>query len=216
MRSTVLAGLLYVAACVTTAAQPTEPYLPKSGVISGKVMELVAPTGLVRISEKMQRAVQKDATWFKSYVAKAKEGEPLPYHQRLGVTKAEYDSILHAKMALQENGSVSIKFTTNGQGSLEFAADGAASALTGVKLPAGQKYAETSYGNLTTFSEISQDDPDSATGRWKGVQWKKDESIPSVTLALGRRESGGGIMYYNVTASAGNPGQTLIVFYPIE
>jgi hypothetical protein len=215
MRSILSAALL----CVTlgaAAAQPLEPYLPKSGVISGRVMELVASAELVRISEKMQRAVQKDAAWFKSYVAKAKNGEPLPYHQRLGVTKAEYDGILHAKMLLQEKSSVSIKFTTNAQGNLEFAADGAASALTGVKLPAGQKYAETSYGNLATFSEIAQDDPDSATGRWKGVQWKRDDSIPAVTLAVGRRESGGGILYYNVTASAGSPDQTLIVFYPLD
>jgi hypothetical protein len=28
----------------------------------------------------MQHAIQEDAAWLKSYVAKAKPGEPLPYH----------------------------------------------------------------------------------------------------------------------------------------
>jgi hypothetical protein len=43
--------------------------------------------------------------------------------------------------------------------------DGKASALNGVRVPPGQKYVETSYGTLTSFSEISQDDAESRTGR---------------------------------------------------
>jgi hypothetical protein len=180
-------------------------------------MELTESAAVVRNAEKMRDAVQKDMPWFQSYIAKTKDGEPLPYHKRLGVTKAEYDSILHAKLSLRDKGAVSIKLTTNAQGNLEFAADGLASALNGVRLPAGQKYVETSYGNLVTFSEVSNDDPDGPTGPWKGVQWKKEDVPPAVTLAMGRRRpSGDGILYYNIGPGANGPGQTLIVFYRIE
>jgi hypothetical protein len=56
---------------------------------------------------------------------------------------------------------------------------------------------------------------ESATGRWKGVQWKK-ESAPAVTRALGRRQSGDGILYCNVTPAANSPGQSLIVIYRLD
>jgi hypothetical protein len=198
-----------------SSAQPLDPYLPKSGVINGQVMELGATAEHARVAGKMQRAIQEDAAWLKSYVAKAKPGEPLPYHARLGVTKAEYDTLLHAKMSLIDRGSVSIKLTANAQGALEFAADGLAGGLNGVTLSPERKSAQTPYGNLTVTSEISQDDAESATGRWKGAQWKK-ESAPAVTLALGRRQSGDGILYYNVTPAANSPGQSLIVIYRLD
>lgn len=204
--------------CIGSAAhaEPLDPYVPKSGILAGQAMELMASRELVRVTEKMQRAVQKDAAWFKSYVAKAKPDAPLPYHKRLGLTQAEYESLLHAKMSLREKGAVTIKLTKNAQGDLEFAADGLAKALNGVRVSAGQKDVETPYGKLTAFSEISQDDPESATGRWKGVKWKKEGAVPEVTLAIGRRESGEGILYYNVTAAQSDPGQTLIVFYRLD
>jgi len=198
-----------------SSAQPLDPYLPKSGVINGQAMELGATAEHARIAGKMQHAIQEDAAWLKSYVAKAKPGEPLPYHPRLGVTKAEYDTLLHAKMSLIDRGSVSIKLTANAQGALEFAADGLAGGLNGVTLSPERKSAQTPYGNLTVTSEISQDDAESATGRWKGVQWKK-ESAPAVTLALGRRQSGHGILYYDVTPAANSPGQSLIVIYRLD
>jgi hypothetical protein len=215
MRSIIPAMLLCIGVCAPASAQLLDPYLPKGGVIAGQVMELGASTEHARIAEKMQRAIQQDTAWFKSYVIKAKPGEPLAYHAKLGITEGEYDILLHAKMSLIDKGRASIKVTANTQGNLEFAAEGLAAALNGVKLPPGQKSAETPYGSLAAFSEISQDDAQSATGRWKGVQWKK-EDVPAVTLAMGRRESGDGILYYNVTPAANNPGQTLIVIYRLD
>jgi hypothetical protein len=215
MRSIIPAMLLCIGVCAPASAQLLDPYLPKGGVIAGQVMELGASTEHARIAEKMQRAIQQDTAWFKSYVIKAKPGEPLAYHAKLGITEGEYDILLHAKMSLIDKGRASIKVTANTQGNLEFAAEGLAAALNGVKLPPGQKSAETPYGSLAAFSEISRDDAQSATGRWKGVQWKK-EDVPAVTLAMGRRESGDGILYYNVTPAANNPGQTLIVIYRLD
>jgi hypothetical protein len=215
MRSILPALLLCIGLCGPVSAQPLDPYLPKSGIIAGQAMELAASAEHARIAEKMQRAIQRDTAWFKSYVIRAKPGEPLAYHAKLGITEAEYDLLLHAKMSLIDKGPVSIKLATDTQGNLEFSTDGLAAALNGVKLPQEQKSAETPYGHLAVFSEVSQDDARSATGRWKGVQWKK-EGVPEVTLAIGRRQSGDGILYYNVTPAAKNPGQTLIVIYRLD
>jgi hypothetical protein len=205
-------ALVLLGLAVPASAQVADPYLPKSGVIAGRVMELTASAELARATAKMQRAAQRDAAWFKSYVAKASPDQPLPYHQRLGITKAEYDVILNAKMSLRDKGAVSIKVTAS-EGKVEFAAEGLA--LNGVRVSAGQKEAETPVGKLTKFSEISQDDAQSPTGRWKGVQWKKEDA-PAVTLAIGRRESGDGILYYDVATSQNGPGQTLIVIYRLD
>ena len=208
--------LLYIGLCSAASAQLLDAYLPKSGVIAGQAMELGATPEVVRISAKLQAAIQKNQAWFTSYAAKVKEGDPLPYDRRLGVTRAEYDRMMNAKMVLTPKAAVSIKVKTDAQGNLEFASEGIAAALNGVRVPAGQKYAETPYGRLATFSEVFQDDDDSPAGRWRGVQWKKDDA-PVAKLAIGRREkTGDGILYYDVGATAKGPEQTLIVIYRLD
>lgn len=134
--------LLYIGFCSVASAQLLDAYLPKSGVIAGQAMELGATPEAVRVSTKLQAAIQKNQAWFTSYAAKVKEGDPLPYDRRLGVTKAEYDVILNAKMVLTPKGAVSIKVKTDAKGNLEFASEGIAGALNGVRVPSGQKYAE--------------------------------------------------------------------------
>jgi hypothetical protein len=62
--------LLCLGLCAPVSAQVLDRYLPKSGVIAGQVMELAASAKLARVSERGQRAAQRDAAWFKSYVAK--------------------------------------------------------------------------------------------------------------------------------------------------
>jgi len=197
-------------------ADPLDSYLPKSGALLGKAMELTSSAEDQRIAAKFQQATQKDPAWFRTYAAKVKDGDPLPYHPRLGVTKAEYDRLINTKLSLAEKGAVSIELKTDAQGGLELSADGLASALNGVRLPPGQKSAETPHGKLTVYTEISQDNPESPLGRWKGVQWKNDgTSAPVVTLAVGRRQkTGDGILYYNV--SEGINQQTLIVVYRLN
>ena len=88
--------LLYIGLCSAASAQLLDAYLPKSGVIAGQAMELGATPEVVRISAKLQAAIQKNQAWFTSYAAKVKEGDPLPYDRRLGVTRAEYDRMMVA------------------------------------------------------------------------------------------------------------------------
>jgi hypothetical protein len=212
-----IAALLGTALFSFAHAEILDPYLPKSGVIVGHVMEIAALPEDERIAAKFKQAIEKDAAWFQSYVAKVKNGEPLPYHPRLGITKAEYDRLLHAKSGLSDRGAVSIKVKTDAQGNLGFSADDKASALNEVRLPRGQQYVETPFGNLTTLTDVSQVDAESPTGRWKGVQWKKQDAAGlAVTLAIGRRvPTGDGILYLNV-AKANLEQQTLIVIYRMD
>lgn len=209
--------LLGVGLFAPAHAEILDPYLPKSGVLVGHIMEITPSPEDERIAAKFKQAIEKDTSWFQSYVAKVKNGEPLPYHPRLGITKTEYDRLLHAKPELSDRGAVSIKIKTDAQGNLGFSADDKANPLNEVRLPLGQKYVETPFGKLTTLTDVSQDDAESPTGRWSGVQWKNQVSAgPAITFAIGRRKpTGDGILYLNV-AKANLEQQTLIVIYRMD
>lgn len=42
------------------------------------------------LSIKLQEAIQQNMEWFKDYVKTQKEGEPMDYHPKLGLTESEY------------------------------------------------------------------------------------------------------------------------------
>jgi hypothetical protein len=199
-------------------AEALTPYLPKSGILQGQVMELVAPDDIAQIAKKLEDAARRDPVWFTEQVKKAPKGTPLVYDPRMGVTAEEYVRFGQAKhlMTMRPSGAVTIKIATDAKGKTQFAADGRAKALNGISLPPDQAYVDTPFGQLSTVSRISQEDPKSPAGRWSGVEWKKSEiGGPVVALAVGRREeTGEGIIYYRVTSVAGVA--ELIILYKMD
>jgi hypothetical protein len=208
-------GLLNVA-----HAEALTPYLPKSGIVQGQVMGLVAPTDTVLIAKKMQDAISRDRAWFVEHVKKTPQGTPLAYDPRMGITKDEYARVLQMQnvMTMRPIGSVTVKFAVDADGKMQIAADGLAKVLNGISLPPGQKYVDTPLGQLSTVSKVSQNDPKSPLGRWSGIQWAKSKiGGSSITLAVGRRdETGEGVIYYNVTGSANGSQDSLIILYKID
>lgn len=199
-------------------AEALTPYLPKSGILQGQVMELVTPADIALIAKKLEDAARRDPVWFTEQVKKTPQGAPMAYDPRMGVTKEEYVRFGQAKhlMTMRPSGSVTVKIATDAKGKKQFAADGRAKALNGISLPPDQAYVETPFGQLSTVSRISQKDPKSPLGRWSGVQWKKSEiGAPVVALAVGRREdTGEGVIYYKVTGVA--DAAELIILYKMD
>ena len=225
LRSSLLG--FWIAFCIPgiANAEGVEQYIPGDRVIRGSLMELVAPRDLQNIVAKFQAAAQNDQDWFKSYIAKHADSQPLPYHPRLGITQAEYDRFLKISetLDLQEKAAVIIKVEQLDDGSLRLVSDDNSLPLNGIRLLPAQNVVETKYGKLGTFTKIDQADPDSPTGRWTGVQWSKLErtgqGAMAVKLAIGKRtDHGDGIIYFDVQNFMSGMAEEyhVIVLYPLQ
>jgi hypothetical protein len=51
------------------------------------IMELVYPKRFQELSEKLATAIATNKEWWVAYAKDAKEGEPLPYNSKLGLTE---------------------------------------------------------------------------------------------------------------------------------
>jgi hypothetical protein len=67
---------------------------------------IMPPPEIEKYISKVEAAARKNPEWFKEFSATAKPGEPLPYDEKLGLTKEEYDDYL-ALWAKREFKSVS-------------------------------------------------------------------------------------------------------------
>jgi hypothetical protein len=196
--------------------------LPRDGVVD--VMEPVLPERLEELARKLQQAVAKDPAWLQSHLATVKPGEPLPYHEKLGLTKAEYEEF----QALSKKGGMrkvkSVKVKVEGT-------DDRVVLLFGESLPGLEKVeidlkkdsASTPAGLAPERKAITASQDQSATGPWDGIQWRskdfeQDTSRPSVSLAVGRlRDSQRGILYYRVKPFSANQGSAVqyVLFYDL-
>lgn len=69
--------------------------LLKEGNHKADLMDsLIATPQIAKIVGKLQIAVQKNYTWFIDYMKDVSPGEPLPYHEKMGISKAEYEALL--------------------------------------------------------------------------------------------------------------------------
>ncbi|MDR3463426.1 MAG: hypothetical protein P4L76_14030 [Beijerinckiaceae bacterium] len=221
------AAAALVVACVSApgfalAAGPLDAYLPASGTIKGRVVELrVAPEDQA-ISKRFQVAVQGNMDWFKNYVKSSKPGEPLPYNAHMGITEAQYTQLLHMKAEFKEKGTVEIKLNRAADGTVSFeTSDAAAANLKGTRFLDGEKVAETPFGKLAIFNEIHQGDANAPFGVWNGAEWARvsedTTQSPSVKVAFGKREpSGEGVFYYQVSPYKDQDEQSLVVLYKLD
>lgn len=200
-------------------------YLPPDKVIKGSIMELAAPLALAEVTQKFQLAVREDADWFRAYMAEHKGVAVLPYHPRLGLTRAEYNTFveLTGKFSLSASGKLTVAMVPLAENGYELMADDTASPLHGLQLLLADDLVRTPFGDLTERSTIQQDDADSATGRWSGVQWKTahqdGNDLTVVKLALGKRDDfGDGILFYDVNVRHDGKSERfyMLLLYPLE
>ena len=70
--------------------------LLKDGFTTYDVMNGIKPNPkLDKLTTKLKRAIEKNYDWYIDHVAKVPDGEPLPYHENLGLSQAEYEEFLN-------------------------------------------------------------------------------------------------------------------------
>ena len=138
------------------------------------------------IGRKLQQSLAADPAWLESYLKETapKPGEPLPYHQKMGITKDEYARFLEAAkgMGLRKVSDAVVRFE-QAEGKLTMH-------IEGVELPS-KTFEFSSDGQTMTCSlgrsgapeAIDQKNESAPTGAWIGRQWIVSEgsSTPSLT-----------------------------------
>jgi hypothetical protein len=164
-----------------------EQDIPKKGFI-GMVMP---PPEIDKYVAKVETAARKDPKWFREFSGQAKAGAPLPYDERLGLTKTEYDEYLALwdKRDFKPMEEVMLLLRQNSGDTWTLTSTGAASTLSTLRYDAKNDSFRSPNGELKRIADITADSS-SVLGEWTGMEWKFEEETGlgkiKENLALGR------------------------------
>ena len=183
-----------------------EPF-PPVGDHKADLLVLGMPKTADDIARRLTATLAADPAWLKSYLAEKalKPGEPLPYHERFGITKEEYQILLKAmdKMEMIKVGEVMAKVQATG-GKIVIKIEGTSMPTDTFEFTDDGKSMKCSFGTTAIRTEIDQTEPTSPTGPWKGTQWTLEQGTPDLTgtkdaitikVALGTDAAGRRMIY---------------------
>lgn len=227
MRTLLISGALLGITLTAGGAQEVDldPYLPAKETVTAGIFEVGAPPEIQALSEKMAAALRKEAEWLKEYLAANNlgPGEVLPYHEKLGVSKKEYQALVAAAgdVRLNKVGEAKLTFQKTDDRLLITFAGNERLPLKRAKIMTEADVVHTERMTLKERIAIDQDDPSSPTGRWEGVQWrylqgKTLETRFGEKFAIGRlKDKEEGIIYYDLRA-ADRHGASMILLYDLK
>jgi hypothetical protein len=129
------------------------------------------------LTKKFQNGIKNNYEWFVEYMKPVPEGEPMPYHAKLGMTKEEYDELMGYLNNIEivstgkENIEVEIKNDT-----IYFKSQGKLSDYDSLKIDL--KGNTVLFGQyIMPFSDTSNitNDKNGLRSKWKGYTWKFEE-----------------------------------------
>lgn len=164
--------------------------LPEGRPVKGEVGMVLPPKEIEKYMAKVEVAARRNKEWYLEHSKNAKPGVPLPYDERLGLTKTEYDEYLALwrKREFKTEEEIGLLLKKSGQG-WSITAGGEAAPISTLRYdPATDSFTSPS-GRLKRIEDIKAD-PDSILGAWSGSEWKFEEesSISKFreNIAIGR------------------------------
>jgi hypothetical protein len=164
-----------------------EQDVPKKAAI-GMVMP---PTEIDKYIAKVETAARKDPKWFREFSSQSKPGAPLPYDERLGLTKPEYDDYLALweKREFKPMEEVMLLLRQSSGGTWSITSTGGASAISTLRYDAKTDSFRSPNGEMKRIADITADST-SVLGAWTGFEWKFEEETGlgkvKENFALGR------------------------------
>ena len=160
-----------------------------------EVVIMMPPAEIEKYVTKVEQKAMSDPKWFAEYVKSSKASSPLPYHEKLGLTKEEYDAYT-ALWNKREFKVIEEVPLTLRQGSDKlwyiFGTDSAAT-FTALRFNPADDTWKTTNGIMKRIEDINAD-ASTILGAWKGKEWKfQEESMFSKikeNFALGETGDG--------------------------
>lgn len=177
-----------------------EPGVPKRGQIG----MVVPPQEIDKYVAKVEAAARKDPKWFREFSKQAKPGVPLPFDERLGLTKEEYAEYLAlwAKREFKPMEEVMLLLREGSGGSWVIASTGKASTISTLRYSGKDDLFRSPNGDLKRIEDIKAD-AESILGDWSGSEWRFEEETSlgktKENIALGRySDNKFGLIVYRV------------------
>jgi len=144
--------------------------------IKGEIVVVVPPPELDKYIAKVEQAARKDPAWFQEHAKTGKPGVPLPYDERLGLTKEEYDDYLKtwAKREFKPVEAVAIQLKGDKEGRWTINMTGGAQSISTLKYDPKEDIFRSPNGALKKIDDVNAD-ADSTLGAWSGQEWKYEE-----------------------------------------
>ena len=183
---------LIVAAHAAELPKAFSGLFEKDTPVRGQIGVVVPPAGIDKYVQKVEVAARQDTKWFREYTLSAKPGAPLPYHEKLGLTKAEYDEYikLWGQREFKAIGDeIVLLLRQRSEDQWVLTATGNASAISILSYSPKTDAFSSANGKLLRTDDIKAD-PDSILGAWSGSEWKFEEETSlgktRENIAIGR------------------------------
>lgn len=172
--------------------------------IKGQIGMVMPPPEIDKYVAKVETAARKDPKWFREFSAQAKPGVPLPYDERLGLTKEEYTEYLALwnKREFKPNEEVMLLLRQSAGSTWSVTSTGKASSISTLRYVEKDDMFRSPNGDLKRIEDIKADST-SILGEWTGSEWKFEEETSlgktKENVAFGRFADGKyGLIVYRV------------------
>jgi hypothetical protein len=159
--------------------------------VKAQIGMVIPPKEIDKYVAKVEASARQDVAWFREYTKSAKPGIPLPYHEKLGLTKEEYASYLALweKREFKPVEEVMLLLRKGAGGSWMITATAGASAISTLRYDEAADVFRSPNGEMKRIDDINSN-PHTVLGAWSGKEWKfEEESSLGKTkenFALGR------------------------------
>jgi hypothetical protein len=159
--------------------------------VKAQIGKVMPPPEIEKYLNKVEVAARKDPGWFREHSANAKPGAPLPYDERLGLTKTEYDEylVLWNKREFKSMEEVMLLLRKSAGDTWSILSTGNASTLSTFRYQEKDDTFRSPNGELKRIDDIAAD-ANSILGEWTGQEWKFEEETglgkTKENLAIGR------------------------------
>ncbi len=204
-----LHATLAAAALISTLAAAEVPkafsgLLERDIPVRGQIGMVLPPQEITKYVAKVEAAARKDPKWFREFSAQAKPGVPLPYDERLGLTKEEYADYLAlwSKREFKPSEEVMLLLRQSAGDTWSITSTGGAANISTLRFVAKDDLFRSPNGDLKRIEDIKAD-PTSILGEWTGSEWKFEEETSlgktKENIAIGRfTDNKYGLIVYRV------------------
>lgn len=205
-KSIFLGGLVVLLGGVLRAAEPAvfKGLLAEGQLVKAETVVVVPPPEIDKYVGKVEKAARQDPKWFKEFSKDASPGVPLPFHEKLGLTKEEYQEYLDlwAKREQRAKAQVVVQLKQPKPGEWTINATGEASMLATLRYVSAKDVFESPNGTLKRIEDIDAG-AQSILGKWTGKEWRLLEDttlgVTKENIAVGRSGDGKyGLLVYRV------------------
>ena len=144
--------------------------------VRAELVVVLPPPEIEKYISKVEQAAAKDPTWFQEYSKDTKPGIPLPFHEKIGLTKEEYDQylVLWGKREFKVAQEVSLLLRKGSEGRWNIIGSGAAAPISSMRYSEKDDTWKSTNGMMTRLADIKAE-ANSILGAWTGKEWRFEE-----------------------------------------